>query len=475
MADESIQHSITITIANKQQVPVYLHDSKFYLSLSNDENDGISVPSHCFLQDLHLRSNFDFYSLLHTLRFWISNTVPIALVAYMFQHYTEVRDEVLSEFENDLPFITTLLAITDAPPYARMRLAIACGMLPAVKYLYNQDYALPSIGCEVAACQGHLDCLQYLYEKGCSWDFFTCFGAVMNGNLECLQYALENGCSTVLEHQMERRYSHLQSDHADLQDPPCRFFIARADKKSEYFACLKFGIARGLPWNVLYCHQRRKFDEPEILQFMHENRCTKALPSATKLAQYGLLNCIKYAHQQGWPWDSDTCSAAAKGGHLTCLTYVHEHGCQWNTDTTSAAAAHGHLDCLQYAHTHGCPLSSDLCTDAAMNGHLQCLMYAQAAGCECDATTAYWAAANGHLGCLRHLHELGCEWNWIVTDAAATYGHTECLVYAVEHQCPARAYAMSVYYKAVSKQNVSTGDSSQLLHAVCWLDVGAPS
>ena len=44
----------------------------------------------------------------------------------------------------------------------------------------------------------------------------------------------------------------------------------------------------------------------------------------------GHLECLKYAHENGCPWNEDTCSNAAKNGHLECLKYLHENRCPWD-------------------------------------------------------------------------------------------------------------------------------------------------
>ena len=46
---------------------------------------------------------------------------------------------------------------------------------------------------------------------------------------------------------------------------------------------------------------------------------------------------------------------AAKNGHLECLKYAHENGCPWDGETCSEAAENGHLECLKYARENGCP------------------------------------------------------------------------------------------------------------------------
>ena len=48
--------------------------------------------------------------------------------------------------------------------------------------------------------------------------------------------------------------------------------------------------------------------------------------------------------------DEYTCSEAAKNGHLECLKYAHENGCPWDQWTCRQAAENGHLECLKYLH-----------------------------------------------------------------------------------------------------------------------------
>ena len=42
----------------------------------------------------------------------------------------------------------------------------------------------------------------------------------------------------------------------------------------------------------------------------------------TYAAKKGHLNCLKYAHENGCPWDEDTCIIADKNGNLNCLKYA---------------------------------------------------------------------------------------------------------------------------------------------------------
>ena len=79
---------------------------------------------------------------------------------------------------------------------------------------------------------------------------------------------------------------------------------------------------------------------------------------------------LKYAHENGCPWDEGTCEWAAMGGHLDVLKYLHENGCPWEEMTCQVAAGGGHLDVLKYARKNGCPWNKEVCLlYARNNGH----------------------------------------------------------------------------------------------------------
>ena len=50
---------------------------------------------------------------------------------------------------------------------------------------------------------------------------------------------------------------------------------------------------------------------------------------------------------------------AAGGGHLECLKYLHKNGCPWDALTCADAAAYGRLVGLKYVHENGCPKQVD--------------------------------------------------------------------------------------------------------------------
>ena len=75
------------------------------------------------------------------------------------------------------------------------------------------------------------------------------------------------------------------------------------------------------------------------------------------------LECLKYLHERGCPWNEETCQNAAEKGHLECLKYAHEHGCRWDELTCGAAAYVNEIECLRYAQDHGAPDSAHYVVD----------------------------------------------------------------------------------------------------------------
>src|SRR3990167_3573208 len=61
-----------------------------------------------------------------------------------------------------------------------------------------------------------------------------------------------------------------------------------------------------------------------------------------------ILQILKYAHENGCPWNEETCSYASENGHLECLKYAHENECPWDSRTCSYASENNGLECLKY-------------------------------------------------------------------------------------------------------------------------------
>ena len=95
-------------------------------------------------------------------------------------------------------------------------------------------------------------------------------------------------------------------------------------------------------------------------------------------ANYGQLECLKYAYDNCCPWNEWICYFAAEYGHLDCLQYAHDNDCPWDEDTCFYAIlrcsrlkclryACSHLKCLRYALINDCPYDKSNCIEYAYN------------------------------------------------------------------------------------------------------------
>ena len=90
------------------------------------------------------------------------------------------------------------------------------------------------------------------------------------------------------------------------------------------------------------------------------------------------------------------CNIASANGHLECLKYLHENGCPWDKETCRYSTWYGHLECLKYLHENGCPLDAVTCANAAYNGQLECLKYLHENSCPWDKETCRYSTWYGH-------------------------------------------------------------------------------
>jgi hypothetical protein len=236
--------------------------------------------------------------------------------------------------------------------------------------------------------------------------------AAKKGHLECLTYLHENGstwdadtCAYAAENGSDAKQARLALCERELLERSSNNPI------HSHLECLKYAHENGCPWDEDTCMHAAWKGQLECLKYAHENGCKWNANTCTYAAENGNLECLRYAHENGCKWNANTCTYAAWKGQLECLKYAHENGCKWNELTCSSAANNGHLECLKYAHVNGCPWDECTCSNAAREGHLKCLKYAHENGCPWDERTCSNAAREGHLECLKYAHENGCEWN----------------------------------------------------------------
>ena len=113
-----------------------------------------------------------------------------------------------------------------------------------------------------------------------------------------------------------------------------------------------------------------KYGSTTIMKLLKLN-----LELSKNLAKYGYLETLKWARENGCPWNKWTCSSAAQNGYLEILKWARENGCGWDGYTCTHAVIRGHLDVLKWARENGCEWDSNTCKFAAKGGHLEVLKW----------------------------------------------------------------------------------------------------
>jgi len=177
------------------------------------------------------------------------------------------------------------------------------GNLECLIYLTEIGYKIDTyfdFGFDYASRYGKLECLRYLHEKGYPWSSETCKSAAAYNNLKCLKYAIENGCpydeqafECAIRNENLECLKYLHS--VKCKFPSNIYEIAARSRKLKSF---KFLYQNGYPWSKKTCFwaiagssYNRKGDEVEDGIY---------------------LKILKYAIENGCPYDKDNCILNAK-------------------------------------------------------------------------------------------------------------------------------------------------------------------
>jgi len=201
------------------------------------------------------------------------------------------------------------------------------GALTRLKVLRELGCPWDSLTCACAAAAGHLDVLQWARAQGCPWDALTCAGAAQCGHLQVLQWARQNGCPW--------------------------------DEKT----C---SCAAGGGYNVdLFCQDSATpvkktyaFRQERIHQWAKEHGMRFGiLKTRGRNNTKGHLAVLKWARENGCPWDENTCLFAAEQGHLSVLKWAVSAGCRWDLKKCrQAAQAAFHHDVYSWIYDQTHPL-----------------------------------------------------------------------------------------------------------------------
>ena len=418
----SVQHISGTVSVRYSDIPLYLHNSEFYKSLSADEIDNnLEIPAVSYKENDCISSLDDFMWLIHVMSFWGVSTVPPAILQFCLQNKRSCWEGIVISFSRqhrDQKFLSTMLRyvfsrhsecllraiekeFTEAVEFLAIKgpenlhrtletkMAAKLGRIDYLLHLHKAGFAWSVDACASAAENGHIQCLKYLHEHGCKWDYTVYTGAALNGHVICINYAFDNG---------------LQWD-PDV----CRI----ATIKNNLW-CLELLHTLGCPWND---------------------------GVTTLAAQSGSLGCLRYALENGCPVSKLACTKAAAGGHIDCLRLLHDHGAEWDETAPIEAARFGHIMCIQYLYENGCEMDKAIPDIAAHSGNLEILRYIVDTTCPRSDELLKLAVESGSTACVQYLvNYCMCEMTFSAFGAAFERGFVEILQFLLDAGCPAVGY-----------------------------------
>lgn len=175
--------------------------------------------------------------------------------------------------------------------------------------------------------------------------------------------------------------------------------------------CFDFLSSIGMYPDCITLYIAAEKSTTKFFRFLIESRRCQQTPFVTAIAARYHLKRLKFLHNAGFPWDTETCAEAASGNNLESLVYAHQNGCPWDETTCSMASQKGNLECLTYAHEHGCPWNLWTTCDAAAFNKLNTLKYACENECPYNEQTIEQAIINDSIECLEYLTEINCPIN----------------------------------------------------------------
>ena len=365
-------------------IPLWLQDSAFYLSLSSDEPDSlICVPTECIPSTIDTVQTIDtLVSTLLVIRFWGARRIPLSVLSYCCTN--DIASWIDAIADIDIPEVRIMQEIFSTTQEIALEVALHTGRPEFTDFWLekNQPSSLHGKNAITQACRyGELELVKTLRERGFPWDSNAYCAAAQYGHLDVMIYLHENGCPWKCEaYKYAVRGGQVK----------CMKFLFEEYCPWDQEATLEFAVSQHFQFVTFY-NQLHNVERPwrddwsleppadgyiECLRFALENGCRLGYGTCSAACKYGLLDCLELLHQYNVPWSYGSASEAASFGHLHCLKYLHENGCPMDESTAEDAAWNGHVDCVRFVIEHnGLHIDDTLLNTAALSGSVECLSY----------------------------------------------------------------------------------------------------
>ena len=153
-----------------------------------------------------------------------------------------------------------------------------------------------------------------------------------------------------------------------------------------------------------------KYDLLDVIEYLIlHNLCDTNLLCEIA-AQCGQFNILKFGYSKGYNL-KNVCTYAVIGGHIDILKWARENGCPWDETTIVSAIKNGHLDVTKFILEQECLYKGNICNCAITFGQLEMLIWLQSEGYKTDEFSGVIAAGNGQLNILKYLWSNGHPFN----------------------------------------------------------------
>jgi len=429
----------------RSAVPVYLHESAFYLSLNPEDDEEINIPENSCKPNDSVTNEESMRHLLTTLRFWGATHIVLGLFNSAINQMHTFFESVANDYQKELTYLSSLLKLRFANrtnlPF--MITAAREGNVVLIQFLLSYGCAQDTTVTQAAAGAGHLKLLQYLHSIGCEWDEATCNAAAQGGHFECLHFAYSHGCPW----QQQFMWHCVAPDSLPcikyISDNGCPLDSDLFNRIAERDAidCMEYVFNNGHQFPHDLVQRAVMHNGLRCLAFALAKGCTF---SDSVLTGVRSVQCLQILYHSDHEWTAQsTAQAAYNYTGVFILQFLHENGCPWDESTffhavlrvlRHSTSSEPDLTCLKYAHQHGCPWSREVSMRAIKYDNLPAVEYLHAHGCPFDTEHTALAASNPSI--LTFLHTSGVPWDESTAIAAARMGSLQCLRYAITNNCP---------------------------------------
>jgi len=358
--------SFTLTV-RPSEVPAYLRDGIFYLSLDQTNDEEISVPANVLKGDLSITEQADLDHVLTSIRFWGLEAVPYEVIDYLL-----ASQATTDKFDADFPLLSVVTAQRGlVNNQQRLNDSISHGSMYLMDYYLQQGCELTEYDKELPIHKGHIHLIKRIHPVVLAPDigrteFNMCRKALQHGQIECVRYFQSIGY---------------------LEEPADHYVGLNTAWRPDCFDVPNF----------------------ETFLFALELGCKLDQRSLVSAATWGHLELMKLVHERGIPMDDEVGIRVVATGDLACVQYFVEQGGLFSTLMVQTMASDGWMEGVAYALQTDYQPDVYLISGAANKDNLTCFQFLHESGCPWDDTTTLWAASRGALKCLRYAYEHGCR------------------------------------------------------------------